>query len=55
MVGLDYVIARSGGLDLVGEVASGEVADLQVCLQLVLRLVGLGELETQLLVRVNLH
>lgn len=55
LVRLDYVEARLSRLHFVGEVASGHVAYLQVGLVLILGLVGLGRLETQLLVGVDLH
>jgi hypothetical protein len=55
LVGLDDVVARGGSLDFICEISIGNVTDLQVRLQLVLSLIGLGKLEAQLLLRVYLH
>jgi hypothetical protein len=55
LVRLDHVVARGGSLDFICEISIGNVTDLQVRLQLVLSLIGLGKLEAQLLLRVYLH
>ena len=55
LVGLDHVIAWCRGLDFICEISIGNITDLEVRLQLILSLIGLRELEAQLLLRVNLH
>lgn len=55
LVRFDNVEARCRRLHFVSDISIWYIADLQVSLQLILRLVRFGKLEAQLLIRVYLH